>query len=113
MNIVEDRSRFTPLADAEGWLAAFETALRAQDAAAAAALFLPDGLWRDLLAFTWTIQTMSGRPAIEAALARTLARTKPVEFPHPAPADAAAPGQPRRHRIDRGDLRIRDRVRSG
>ena len=80
MNIVEDRSRFTPLADAEGWLAAFETALRAQDAAAAAALFLPDGPWRDLLAFTWTIQTMSGRPAIEAALAPTLARTKPVNF---------------------------------
>jgi len=80
MNIVEDRSRFTPLADAEGWLAAFETALRAQDAVAAAALFLPDGLWRDLLAFTWTIQTMSGRPAIEAALAPTLARTKPVNF---------------------------------
>ena len=80
MNIVEDRSRFTPQADAEGWLAAFEAALRAQDAAAAAALFLPDGLWRDLLAFTWTIQTMSGRPEIEAALAHTLARTKPSNF---------------------------------
>jgi putative flavoprotein involved in K+ transport len=80
MNIVEDRSRFTPQADAEGWLAAFEAALRAQDAAAAAALFLPDGLWRDLLAFTWTIQTMAGRPAIEAALAHTLARTKPANF---------------------------------
>jgi cation diffusion facilitator CzcD-associated flavoprotein CzcO len=80
MNIVEDRSRFTPQADAEGWLAVFETALRAQDAAAAAALFLPDGLWRDLLAFTWTIQTMAGRPAIEAALAHMLARTKAANF---------------------------------
>jgi putative flavoprotein involved in K+ transport len=113
MNIVEDRSRFTPQADAEGWLAAFEAALRAQDAAAAAALFLPDGLWRDLLAFTWTIQTMSGRPEIEAALAPHARAHKAFEFPYSAPADAAAPGQPRRHRIDRGDLQIRDRVRSG
>ena len=43
-------------------------------------LFLADGLWRDLLAFTWTIQTMAGRPAIEAALRETLARTQPANF---------------------------------
>ncbi len=80
MSIVEDRPRLTPLADAETWLAGFEAALRAQDAAAAAALFLADGLWRDLLAFTWTIQTMAGRPAIEEALRETLARTQPANF---------------------------------
>ena len=48
--------------------------------AAAAALFLVDGLWRDVLAFTWTIQTMAGRPAIEATLRETLARTQPTNF---------------------------------
>jgi hypothetical protein len=36
MTIVEDRTRHTPQADAEGWLTAFEAALQSQDAAAAA-----------------------------------------------------------------------------
>ena len=58
MNIAE-RKQTSALADAQGWLAQFEAALQAQDAAAAATLFLADGLWRDLLAFTWTIQTLS------------------------------------------------------
>jgi len=80
MTIVEDRTRHTPQADAEGWLTAFEAALQSQDAAAAAGLFLSDGLWRDVLAFTWNIQTMAGRPAIEATLRQTLARTKPANF---------------------------------
>ena len=43
-----------------------------------------DGLWRDVLAFTWTIQTMSGQPAIEATLRETLARTAPGNFHFPA-----------------------------
>ncbi|HEY1475962.1 MAG TPA: FAD-dependent oxidoreductase [Pseudolabrys sp.] len=80
MTLLDERPRLTPQAGAEGWLAAFEAALRSHDAAAAADLFLPDGLWRDLLAFTWTIQTMAGRPAIEAMLRATLTRTKPVNF---------------------------------
>ena len=80
MTLVEDRPRLTPQAEAEGWLAAFEAALQSRDAAAAAALFLADGLWRDVLAFTWNIQTMAGRAAIEAMLRQTLARTKPANF---------------------------------
>jgi hypothetical protein len=80
MTLVEDRPRLTPQADAESWLAAFEAALRSRDAAAAADLFLADGLWRDLLAFTWTIETMAGRAAIEATLRATLARTQPANF---------------------------------
>jgi cation diffusion facilitator CzcD-associated flavoprotein CzcO len=80
MTLVEDRPRLTPQAGAEAWLAAYEAALRSRDAAAAADLFLPDGLWRDLLAFTWTIETMAGRPAIAATLRRTLARTMPANF---------------------------------
>ena len=80
MAIVEDRPRLTAQAEAEDWLTAFETALQAGDAGAVAGLFLADGLWRDVLAFTWNIQTMAGRPAIEAKLRETLARTKPSNF---------------------------------
>ena len=79
MNIAE-RKRVTAPAEAQGWLDTFEAALLSQDAAAAADLFLADGLWRDVLAFTWTIQTMAGRPAIEAMFRETLVRTKPKNF---------------------------------
>ena len=52
-----------------------------------------DGHWRDVLAFTWRIQTASGPAAIEAALAPTLARTRPSGFHIPA-----GRSQPRRER---------------
>ena len=42
------------------------------------------GLWRDVLAFTWTIKTMSGRAAIEATLRETMARTRATNFHIPA-----------------------------
>jgi hypothetical protein len=80
MTLVDDRPRLTPQADAEYWLAAFEAALQSHDAAAAAEWFLPDGLWRDVLAFTWNIQTMAGRPAIEATLRQTIARTQATNY---------------------------------
>ena len=83
MNIA-DRKQATAAADAQCWLESFITTLQAKDAAAIADLFLADGLWRDVLAFTWTIQTMSGRPAIEAMLRETLARTQPRNFHYPA-----------------------------
>ena len=82
--MVDDRKRLMPPSDAEGWLAGFAAAMQSQDAAAAAELFLPDGLWRDVLAFTWTLQTMAGQPAIEAMLHQTAARTKPLNFRFPA-----------------------------
>src|ERR1035437_6977255 len=80
MTLVDDRPRLTPQADAEYWLAAFEAALQSHDAGAAAELFLPDGLWRDVLAFTWNMQTMAGRPAIEATLRQTIARTQAANY---------------------------------
>lgn len=84
MNIAE-RKQATAPAEAADWLARFEAALRASNAAAAAALFLDDALWRDLLAFTWTIETANGRSTIEERFAGTLARTKPCNF-HIPPA---------------------------
>jgi putative flavoprotein involved in K+ transport len=77
---VADRKHSAAPAEAKAWLDRLAAALQAQDAAAAAALFLPDGLWRDVLAFTWTIETAAGRAAIEAMLQQTLPRTKPGNF---------------------------------
>ena len=79
MNIAE-RKQTTAPADAQRWLESFEAALQAQDAATTADLFISDGLWRDVLAFTWNIQTMAGRAAIETTLRKTLARTQPANF---------------------------------
>ena len=79
MNIAESKRLVAP-AQAESWLDEFEAALRANDTTAAAALFLPDGMWRDVLAFTWTIGTAYGHEQIAATLARTLARTRPNDF---------------------------------
>ena len=79
MNVAE-RKQATAPAEAQRWLESFEAALSARDATAAAALFLDDGLWRDILAFSWTIQTMAGRPAIEATLRKTLSRTHAKNF---------------------------------
>jgi putative flavoprotein involved in K+ transport len=45
---------------AERWLADFETALRDPDDASLAKLFRADAHWRDLLAFTWQVKTVSG-----------------------------------------------------
>src|SRR5215475_6125051 len=84
MMTIAERKQATAPADAQRWLESFEAALQAQDARAAAELFLPEGLWRDVLAFTWTIETMSGAPAIEATLRATLARTQPRKFHFPA-----------------------------
>jgi cation diffusion facilitator CzcD-associated flavoprotein CzcO len=83
MNIAE-RKQTTAAAEAARWLESAETALRREDISAAAELFLPDGLWRDVLAFTWNIQTMSGRAAIEEMLRKTVARTQPKNFHIPS-----------------------------
>jgi putative flavoprotein involved in K+ transport len=61
------------------WLAELSQAFARQDADAVARLFASDGHWRDVVAFTWSIATHSGRAAIEAALRPTLARTKPTD----------------------------------
>jgi putative flavoprotein involved in K+ transport len=79
MNVAE-RKQATASAEAQRWLESFQAALSARDAAVAAGLFLDDALWRDVLAFTWTIQTMAGRPAIEATLRETLSRTQAGNF---------------------------------
>ena len=62
------------------WLQKFGAALETGDIDAAAAMFEPDGYWRDLVALTWNIQTSEGRAEIKAMLAATLAAAKPRRF---------------------------------
>ena len=50
------------------WLAEFEKALAASDDASLEALFRPDAHWRDLLAFTWQVKTVSGARNVVDAL---------------------------------------------
>lgn len=54
------------MTDVAGWLAGFETALAGGSGAAVANMFLPTGLWRDFLAFDWTLATHEGSDAIAA-----------------------------------------------
>ena len=56
---------------AESWLSAFGTALSTADTGALASLMYPDSHWRDLLAFTWHISTVSGPDDISTALANS------------------------------------------
>jgi len=65
---------------AGSWLAGFEAAVRAGDAAAAAGMFLGGGYWRDILALTWDLRTFAGRDAIGAGLARWLPARTPAGF---------------------------------
>ena len=72
----------------EAWLRDFETALSASDQNAVAALFEPDSHWRDLLAFTWNIETVSGAEVIAAALCARNTSMAPGSF---RLGDGAAP----------------------
>jgi putative flavoprotein involved in K+ transport len=92
MNVIS-RPRHDTADIALSWLESFGAAVEAGDAKAAAGHFAADGHWRDVIAFTWKIGTSSGPAAIEAALAPTLARTKPANFHIPAHRS-----QPRRER---------------
>jgi cation diffusion facilitator CzcD-associated flavoprotein CzcO len=49
---------------AESWLAQFETTLTGAGDGALKILFHSESYWRDVLALSWTIQTINGAPAI-------------------------------------------------
>ena len=59
------------------WLAAFAAALKQGDATE---LFAEQCYWRDLVAFTWNIVTLEGRPAIAAMLKARLGDVRPDSF---------------------------------
>jgi hypothetical protein len=59
-----------------GWLTRFNGALRSGGAARLVELFEEDSHWRDTLALTWTLVTVSGRERIAAEIAsRALERS--------------------------------------
>lgn len=62
------------------WLKKFAKALGASDIEAAAGLFHKDCYWRDLIAFTWNIKTLEGRPAVAEMLRARLADVKPSHW---------------------------------
>jgi putative flavoprotein involved in K+ transport len=72
------------------WLTAFQEALTARDADAAAALFASESYWRDIISFTWNIITVEGRADVADLLRATLGEVDPVGFrvtEEPAEAD--------------------------
>jgi putative flavoprotein involved in K+ transport len=52
----------------ERWLAHFDAALQSESRTSIAALFAPEGHWRDLLAFTWSITPKQGAGEIAALM---------------------------------------------
>ncbi len=81
----------TPEAAVSQVLAGLNAALAASDPEAVAALFEPEGFWRDLVAVTWNIATMEGRPAIAEMLEAQLDATRPRGFVV-TPGEAAEDG---------------------
>lgn len=75
--------------DVHGWLEKFGAALNAGDGAAVAALFLPEGLWRDYLALGWTLATHEGTAAITAFAGARAAGSGIGAFASTAPAGAS------------------------
>jgi cation diffusion facilitator CzcD-associated flavoprotein CzcO len=82
-------SEMKPVETTQAWLDNFAQAMQAQDAEAVADTFQADSHWRDLCAFTWNIQTVSGLGAIEAQLEDTLPLIRPRNFY--IPDDRTAP----------------------
>jgi putative flavoprotein involved in K+ transport len=63
-------------------LSALNDALANQDVAGILALFHDDCHWRDLIALTWNIKTMSGKDAVKDMLDAQLSRIAPTGFAH-------------------------------
>jgi cation diffusion facilitator CzcD-associated flavoprotein CzcO len=66
--------------DAADWLSRFEEALSTHDAVALRSLFQADSHWRDVLALTWRIRTVSGQDAVVRTLQTDAGRAPPSGF---------------------------------
>ena len=64
----------------EQWLDRFNAALQSASTASVASLMAPNGHWRDLFAFTWSITPCEGADAIAALLVAKQAVTKARGF---------------------------------
>lgn len=70
----------TIVATVESWLAQFERALGSTDPDRLKVLFHADSHWRDVLALTWRIETISGGDAIMRGLQAQAERSRPSGF---------------------------------
>ena len=78
----------------EHWLTTFEQALAGANDAALAALFTPDAHWRDLLALTWNVQTVSGAHKIAVALRQSGATEFEIDMQRTPPRRVTRAGAP-------------------
>ena len=74
-----DRTKDISVA-AQGWLDAFERGLDQPDPVALDNLFLVDGLWRDVLALSWNLQTIAGRDTVVQQLTALAPKAAPSHF---------------------------------
>jgi putative flavoprotein involved in K+ transport len=70
----------TPQQRVDAWLADFEAAVAVRDIDRVTQKFATDSYWRDLVAFTWNINTVEGRDGVADMLAARLAGTDPSGF---------------------------------
>ena len=68
------------LGEANAWLTAFERSLTQRDTKAMATLFLADCHWRDLLALSWDVQTLSRCEPVLDALVGSVTSFEPRDF---------------------------------
>jgi putative flavoprotein involved in K+ transport len=88
---VAEPAALSTKAHVEQWLDQLDVALHSANQASVASLFAPDGHWRDLFAFTWSITPCQGPDAIAALMVAKQAGTKARGF-----AIAAGRTPPRR-----------------
>ena len=80
MAINDNWQRTTPEEAVTRWLMAFDAAMSRGDVGGVAALFQPDAIWRDLVALTWHLRTITDAPQIAEALTATVGSAKPTGF---------------------------------
>ncbi len=83
----------------EQWLAQLDAALQSENRASVASLFAPDGHWRDLFAFTWSITPCQGAETIAALMVAKQATARAREF-------AVAQGRTPPRRVKRAGLDV-------
>ena len=70
----------SPTKQVSDWLSDFGAALAKSDISGALEMFDDDSYWRDLVSFTWNINTSEGKDAIEEMLDATLSHAQPSAF---------------------------------
>ncbi|MDV2081173.1 NAD(P)/FAD-dependent oxidoreductase [Marinobacter xestospongiae] len=71
---------------ARQWLASFDEILTSGEPERAADLFEQNGYWRDLVAMTWNLKTLEGRPAIRHMIRQTAPHIQPGNWQLSEPA---------------------------